>query len=66
MTKTNLNGTPDAFDGEAKEEQPHQNLTTTHVNGALAAKTGGQMNGGVVVQSGNREQSENENGPETV
>jgi hypothetical protein len=69
MTASNLKGTTDSFDGNSKEnlasEGQVKHESTVDVNGTLDAKTGGQMNGGVVVQSGNRVEAENQNKPES-
>ncbi|HTA61610.1 MAG TPA: hypothetical protein VK835_04110 [Bacteroidia bacterium] len=64
MATNNLKGTDDSFDDNSKDSQTNlgsvQHDSTVHINGAINAKTGGQMNGGVVINTGDRKQAENE------
>ncbi len=62
MAANNVKKTADLSNINAKESQD----TTLQTNGATNIKTGGQMSGGVVAQSGNRSiQTENQKGPES-
>jgi|GEM_PF-3697978 len=69
MATNNLKGKPN-LDNDAKENligsRPVQQDSTLHVTGDVNDKAGGQVNGGVVANSGNRVQAENQNGPESV
>ena len=64
MATNNSKVTPNSLDGEFKEnvnnasQVPHD--STTHVNETLAAATGGQVKGGVVVSTGERIQTADE------
>jgi hypothetical protein len=62
MAANNLKKTTDLSNVDPKEIQD----STTQTNGAVNAKTGGQMNGGIIVHSGERSiQTENQKGPES-
>ena len=68
MATNNLKGKTD-LDNDAKENLTGaghvQQNSTIHVEGDAIAKVGGQVNGGVVAQSGNRVQAENQDNPES-
>lgn len=70
MTANNLKGTGDSPNGDSKENltsaKQVQQDPSIHINGTPVAKTGGQVIGGVIANSGDRIQAENQNGPESI
>ncbi|HKC66588.1 MAG TPA: hypothetical protein VKG26_00020 [Bacteroidia bacterium] len=63
MSTNNLDGVPTNRPNGSAEQTSHDSIP--QVNGTLDAKTGGQMNGGVIMNTGNRIQAENQEGTES-
>jgi hypothetical protein len=70
MTTNNAKDPSNLPDGELKENVNNashvQPDSTIDVTGAVNAKTGGQLNGGITASSGNRMQAANEEGTENI